>query len=166
MGYTHYWRRPKELDQETFKLFVGDVKRILKAVYGKIPLSGPTGDGLKKPQLTSNSIAFNGVGPNSHESFVIDRVFQPQEWQKPKEDGLYFDFCKTARKPYDLAVCAVLLAFKFHFGDVIKVSSDGGLSEGEWNPAVDLVKSIFDKETMTAYVLEGDLGERLFGREE
>ena len=45
-------------------------------------------------------------------------------------------FCKTNRKPYDLAVCAVLLAFKKRFVTTVKISSDG--SSEEWKDAYTL----------------------------
>lgn len=37
-----------------------------------------------------------------------------------------FQFCKTARKPYDTAVTACLLLAKHHFGSAIEITSDGG----------------------------------------
>lgn len=64
-------------------------------------------------------------GDCSHESFVLERVFKPYEWQKPMPDGKLFAFCKTAYKPYDLAVTAALLIARHHLGDRIRVASDG-----------------------------------------
>ena len=50
-----------------------------------------------------------------------------------------FDFCKTARKPYDLAVQLCLIIAEEYsagkFGNVI-VRSDGGMSD--WRPAIDM----------------------------
>jgi hypothetical protein len=48
-----------------------------------------------------------------------------------REDGRYFSFCKTAFRPYDLAVQCVLLICKHHMGDQIQVESDG--SDPLWN---------------------------------
>ena len=43
-----------------------------------------------------------------------------------------FNFCKTARKPYDTYVTATLIAALDHWGsDVVKVSSDGSIQEWE-----------------------------------
>jgi hypothetical protein len=64
-------------------------------------------------------------GDCSHETFHFPRVLRPPSWQKPKENGLYFNFCKTAFKPYDLAVTAFLVVAKHHLGSRIIVRSDG-----------------------------------------
>jgi len=42
--------------------------------------------------------------------------------------GLYFQCCKTAYKPYDLAVIICLIIAKHHLGKDLLVSSDGELS--------------------------------------
>jgi len=54
------------------------------------------------------------LGEDAYETFGINL-----------EDGGKFDFCKTARKPYDLAVTASLVALKKHFGGEVDISSDG-----------------------------------------
>lgn len=64
-------------------------------------------------------------GDCSYESFVLERIYAPMEWERPDEDGFWFAFCKTAFRPYDLAVTAALLVAKRHLGDAILVSSDG-----------------------------------------
>ena len=63
-------------------------------------------------------------GDCSHETFYFPRLLKAERWEKP-EGGLYFDFTKTAFKPYDLAVTAFLIIAKKQLGDQIKVSSDG-----------------------------------------
>lgn len=63
-------------------------------------------------------------GDCSHESFILERIFKPESWEKPKA-GTFFAFCKTAYKPYDLAVTACLVIAKHHLGDLITVHSDG-----------------------------------------
>jgi hypothetical protein len=82
-------------------------------------------------------------GNCSHETFNLPLEAEKDDWQKPigkisyydehgkpvyndKEDiGLYFDFCKTAYKPYDLAVIICLIIAKHHLEEEIIVSSDG-----------------------------------------
>jgi hypothetical protein len=68
-------------------------------------------------------------GQCSCEPFVFDRHMSGL--RKPKEDGSYFNCCKTAFKPYDLAVQCALLISKHHLGDKIRVSSGG--SDLHWN---------------------------------
>ena len=61
-------------------------------------------------------------GDCSHESFFLEA--SPVEPSKASS-GDYFDFCKTAYKPYDLAVTAALIVAKNHLGDRIRILSDG-----------------------------------------
>jgi len=85
-------------------------------------------------------------GDCSHESFVLPRVFRLREWSEPDEHGRYFDCCKTAYKPYDLAVISCLLIAKHHLGDDIMLSSDG--TPENWADGVDLVKRVFGYEVV------------------
>jgi len=75
----------------------------------------------------------------SHETFYLPRVYEPQDWQRPDERGRYFDFCKTARKPYDLAVTASLIALQHHFPEV-GVSTDG--TGDDWTAGLALCRSV------------------------
>lgn len=60
-------------------------------------------------------------------------MFEPEPWHpRPARGRGWFDFCKTARKPYDAAVCACLVAFRHHFGGAFAVSSDGDDYDAGW----------------------------------
>lgn len=72
-------------------------------------LAGPSGEG--EVEITPFRVAFNGSGDLSHESFILTA------------DVCGFEFCKTARKPYDLAVKTALLLARF-YGVVSRVSCD------------------------------------------
>ena len=48
--------------------------------------------------------------------------------------GVNFDFCKTARKPYDFVVCTMLLSLANHLEN-FEFSSDG--DKDDWKPVVD-----------------------------
>jgi len=72
-------------------------------------------------------------GDCSHETLHFPIELKPQEWQKP-ENGKWFQFCKTAYKPYDWAVTAFLVIAKHYLGDKIVVRSDGDLSQ--WQDAM------------------------------
>lgn len=124
MGYTHYWEK-----NEGSKLIIKTFKtKLLKAieVMGKVVndnsklLAG--WDGTGKPTVTKDVIRFNGKGEdNSHETFSV-----ASNW-----DGS-FDFCKTARKPYDIVVVACLAVLKHFCGNAVRISSDGfDSSEGK-----------------------------------
>ena len=73
-----------------------------------------------EPELTEGYIRLNGEGKDGHETFYF----------VPVPD--VFDFCKTAEKPYDAVVCAVLLAAQAHYGAALEVSSDG-YWDREWS---------------------------------
>jgi len=64
-------------------------------------------------------------GDCSHETMMFERIMTLQDWDEPKDNGLYFNFCKTAFKPYDLAVISLLIIAKHYLKDKIKVRSDG-----------------------------------------
>jgi hypothetical protein len=54
--------------------------------------------------------------------------------------GKYFQFCKTAFRPYDLAVTAFLVIAKHHLGEKILVESDGTIAH--WMDAVKLCQNV------------------------
>jgi len=69
-------------------------------------------------------------GDCSHETMAFERIMTLQKWDEPKANGLYFEFCKTAFKPYDLAVIALLIIAKHYLKEKIVVLSDG--TEEQW----------------------------------
>lgn len=122
MGYTHYWRREKEINQFTFISILRDFQNVMPNLK------------IAEISLDQNEIAFDGIGETC-ETFVFERTFTPYyEGQKPDESGRYYNFCKTARLPYDLAVQVALIIAKRHLGDNIKIASDGNPSE--WTKAI------------------------------
>lgn len=74
-------------------------------------------------------------GDCSHEGFYVPRTFEPESYQQPYPDkhNFYFDFCKTAFKPYDLAVTVCLVILKHYLPHQLLVSSDG--EEPQWADA-------------------------------
>ena len=68
----------------------------------------------------------------SHESFLL-RV----------NEKAGYNFCKTARKPYDLMVCISLLRLKYHFPETI-IKTDG--TRKDWKEANDLYKKVFGEK--------------------
>ena len=77
-------------------------------------------------------------GDYSHETFSLEQkletVMTRHDGSKysldPDEEGKYFQFTKTARKPYDLAVNVVLIIAKHYLKKEIFISSDG--DESNW----------------------------------
>lgn len=142
MGYTHYWRRPRNLDEKKYIEASKDISKVVEYL-GKSGLK--VGDGMGdggEPEITEKLIRFNGVGKGAHETFSVPQNLEPSKHDQI-EDGLIFDFTKTAQKPYDVAVTASLVILK-HYFPKIKVSSDGEM--GDWDPGLSaLCRALGDK---------------------
>lgn len=151
MGYTHYWTQTRDLTEQEFGDFVGSARRIIAAAEGKPTDSANGGytspvqicnwDGKGKPELTKNKLSLNGNGPDlDHESFVINRVIDSDAWS----------FCKTARKPYDVVVVALLIILAQDYG--FEVSSDGDVED--WEAGEKLVAEALGKEYPNPLIVE------------
>lgn len=68
-------------------------------------------------------------GDCSYETFYFPRVYEPEKWERKDSEGRYFQFCKTAYRPYDLAVTAFLVIAKIHLQEEIIIRSDGTLND-------------------------------------
>lgn len=118
MGYTHYWSNPG-VDEVLFRKFTDDVRAVLKTSKVRVQFEE---DDKREPEITSEVVRFNGVGPDAYETFYVERA---------ESRG----FCKTARKSYDEVVTACLLCAVDHIPG-FKVSSDGYWEE--WKKGRDL----------------------------
>lgn len=148
MGYTHYWNFttfPNEIENgaEKFKNAISLFKERVKKV--NVELGNGMSEVGSKPIITDTMIVFNGIGENSHETFYISMDYDEEEAR--------FSFCKTARKPYDKAVCIALLCFKEAFGDDFEIYSDGSFDEQSWPLAFDICN--VPEETRDA-ILDGE----------
>jgi len=107
MGYTHYWRQQRDFTDTEWQ----ELTRLTKLI---------TNDGVLDQTLSTvefnidnEQICFNGVGDNGHETFIITKKKRPKadyEEQDAYDKQGAFEFCKTAHKPYDKYVVAVLCA--------------------------------------------------------
>ena len=96
-------------------------------------------------------------GDCSYETFYFPRVIDLKEkplgeidyykmngmpvYREKWQVGKYFHFCKTAFRPYDLAVQCFLVIAKHHLGNKLIVSSDGDLNH--WMEAITICKNAF-----------------------
>tara|TARA_Y100000310_G_scaffold56232_1_gene51592 strand:+ start:28151 stop:28597 length:447 start_codon:yes stop_codon:yes gene_type:complete len=137
MGYTHHWDRAAKLTRTEFRLALRDIKRIRIALRPRIRFEYD----IAKPAVFNDKlIRFNGIElEEGHETFYIERVYTPMEWENPDEPMPYA-FCKTARKPYDTFVCCCLIILNYYFGDEFKVGSAGDLCD--WQQAIDRCDSV------------------------
>ena len=118
MGYTHYWYTRKEIPTDKWKAFTDDCKELLDSDAAE----GVVWSKEDKifPYITDEYCTFDGIGNKGHETFSMCRYGGLKQ-----SDGESFDFCKTAHKPYDKYVVDVLILAEKHFGDLIRVRSDG-----------------------------------------
>ena len=155
MGYTHYWTyNPNAASnpEDTARKFQAAAELIRDALQeikkdnflhegqaGGYDNTHPClirgGLGEGDPEITDTEIWFNGDEATGmdHETFSI---------QLHPKTGYVRDFCKTARKPYDLLVCFSLLALKHSFNNpqVFSFSSDGDNSE--WETSAELYQTL------------------------
>lgn len=111
MGYTHYFQQNENVSDEAWNKIQNDVKIIIANQLQ----TGVLLEFNDKEMINEHCININGVGDNAHETFHITK--------KKMED---FNFCKTARKPYDLTVTSILLVIDEHAKDCFRIGSDGG----------------------------------------
>lgn len=115
-------------------MFLEDVRKVLAKSPAKIQFEYDRPDPIV---ADDDMIRFNGVQENGHETFLLRRA--PHD---------HFDFCKTNRKPYDTTVVACLLVAKRHFGNWVRLHSDGDWDEnpkeyrGGWVAGVKLCKKV------------------------
>lgn len=141
MGYTHRFQfKCKNINKEKFAEGVKLFKKCIKDLPKDLLHDG-WGEG--EPIITDTEVVFNGDASKGldHEGFALTA-----------DNSIEWDFCKTARKPYDIAVCLCLLAFKKVFGDEFSYSSDGTTRERIAEPT-DYMKK-YSAETGYVYKVE------------
>ena len=126
MGYTHYWYKKSELPQDKWDAFTKDVRRVLQKGFSAGIICFEYDAPTVEPKAGKRFVRFNGVNTDGGETFYFDRKQANGVWSQMDENGLYFNFCKTNMRPYDEYVVEVLKLAREHFGDDIKLSSDGG----------------------------------------
>lgn len=122
MGYTHYWTQNRSFTADEWTGLSTDIAEILKYVENDlgVPLADGGGEHATRPVFDADDIIFNGLGDDAHETFIIHRKRQ-KAWEGGRLGG---DFCKTARKPYDVAVTACL-CYLASVTETHVVNSDG-----------------------------------------
>lgn len=107
MGYTHYWTQTRNFTPAEWIVVVDDIRAILTYAQHDcgIALANGNGDGGTSPEF-GESISFNGVGDDSHETMLINRRVPKAKYDGDRNPS--WDFCKTAQKPYDAVVVACL----------------------------------------------------------
>ncbi len=97
MGYTHYWDHVDFTDKQWAKIQVKAIKILEAAKASGLVLVWEDDRPSWPAEVSIACIRFNGLDDDGHETFMLERM------------ATDFTFCKTARKPYDAAVVAMLI---------------------------------------------------------
>jgi hypothetical protein len=133
MGYTHYWTPTRPLTSTSFARIKAAAEEIVAIAQSelKIALADGHGNTGTKPdfgQVHDSAFSLNGLGDEAHETFYIDG------------DVRGFTFCKTACKPYDVVVTAILCLCDFYTEGTFGVESDG--CRPDWKDGLKLARRI------------------------
>lgn len=128
MGYTHYFEQKKAFTTPEWTNITTATNLILKELPSDMICGS---DGRGDPIVSKVEIAFNGNAEDDrcHESFVITKAKNPD-----------FNFCKTARKEYDVAVVAVLCIVEHFAPGKLDIGSDG--CHAEWAEGLALAQKV------------------------
>jgi len=137
MGYTHYYKQKEKLTYEEIDKIVSLSKRIID----NLPEHSLSSDGdfadypivlcsnhyaeEKAPIVNSTEININGKRGDddlAHETFYI-------RFNSMRRS----DFCKTARKPYDYVVQAILSIIYTVAPNSFRITSDGDGDDWKWS---------------------------------
>jgi len=117
MGYTHRWAKTRPITDEEWGVIQTNARKILRVAQEDWGLAlSEEYDINRTPVVSDTEIRFNGYADEGHETFLITR----------EADG--FTFCKTANKPYDSVVVAMLQLCAVHC-DGFSWRSDGDRAE-------------------------------------
>jgi hypothetical protein len=174
MGYTHYFYHRTIEENAWNKITEGTKKLIEAIEEGNYPkhkywpesvplkicslkYDEATGEELEvEPIVDEDQIWFNGATvedaegntvDTSFETFVLPRVVSDERIREDRCEPIMdkaFDFCKTARRPYDLIVCSVLLLVEHYAPEDVLVKSDGDYND--WAEARQYVKQVLDMD--------------------
>lgn len=156
MGYTHYFHHTRRFTNAQWAEVMTDLNRIAATAraegitladgFGEseLPAKGSESvtDGPRylpdqRDESGEKFVSFNGLGEDGHETFIL---FQNRAPLLPHQDKARrgWDFCKTARKPYDVAVTACLCYLESVYPGQISAESDGAAED--WQDGLALAR--------------------------
>lgn len=149
MGYTNYWqfdlktlKKHKKRNEEKYQAAIIECQKAVR--YIKENIVNLSGYSAHCDIGKYGGINLNGVQSDGHETFVLrESLFDNEE----------FEFCKTARKEYDIAVKVCLLIMVSAFKDKIDFSFDDDLSSDEMLNALDVYNDLVRKNIISSKFL-------------
>lgn len=124
MGYTHYWRINESLTVGQWAAICERARDILNMAGAiGIPTVHEYDEPNLGPEINAQRIRFNGLGDDGHETFILEPG--PRGQERYSGEDVSFSFCKTARKPYDGPVVAILMEAERITNGTVEWSSDG-----------------------------------------
>jgi hypothetical protein len=141
MGYTHYFsfkKAPKgkaSQSEAAYQKAIADCHRII-LTYSNVN-GGLSGYSAHTKLGQYGGINVNGSKEDGHETFVLREHLSQNE---------SFNFCKTARKPYDKVVTACLIALSYRLGGLVEVSSDGDAAD--WQDGLKLAQKVLKLKSL------------------
>ena len=147
MGYTHYTYRPRKNAGSAY--FYGKLALDAKKLCDYANANGiriRNGEGLGEPEFTEFDFSINGDAEAfdngrdlAHETFYWAGIPTQSKHREGEKD--HFSFCKTAMKPYDAVVTAILIRAKVIYGSCVSVKSDGDWQE--WQAGREMYETVF-----------------------
>lgn len=113
MGYTHYIYGANKLSKSQVDDWISVTNNIIEEYNKTCAASDQVvncGEGGWTP--SHDSVVANGLGSNGHETLFISHDMED------------FEFCKTARKPYDAVVVASYIYAQENFGLIFESDGD------------------------------------------
>jgi len=98
MGYTNYWHQHNDFTDTEWSQIKQEYEYIKEACETII-----VDQSENKDEIIFNGMAIKGL---DHETFILNKNTKTKKDYKSQD--LSFNFCKTAMKPYDLAVWHLL----------------------------------------------------------
>jgi len=164
--YVHAWTLPHEIDGDLWIALRFQATQVLRAASARLEagraddapgiLRGP--DGLGLPHVSPECIAFNGstFRGEAGDPFFLERFATTGIVMRPGAPmvGRAVRRCDTRGKPYDLAVCSLLLLARLHLGDGMRLGSSSDL-RGGWRAAADVLREATGDATELAQNEQG-----------
>jgi hypothetical protein len=121
MGYTVSWTQNRSFTDLEWQ----QITDATRSMFNRLK-QVKDGDGTGRPQVGTKGIIFNGDASKGedYETFQL------------MKNGYGFNFCKTARKPYDRYVKAVLVVANYYAPGALEVSCDGDDEPDCWTEGV------------------------------